>query len=367
MCGIAGGSPDPSDPETNVRLGDIAIGTLPPKNVSAGKQTQTEFKHVDQALNPPDRDCCRIASRLVVEAEQDSQVDPEWENVRKNAVAKLRERNIPTPLRKFDWDLPSSEDVRFRYDDDGKPIEQIPHPKDEWREAYPTRPRVFLGLILSGDYVQKSDQQRDEKSSHPEFSKAIAYEMESFGIASAATVNEIPYFVVRGIVDYQDPGKNDAWHPTGALRAASMAKCILQNRNFLSAAQSISADRIFREKGQKDRLTHPSISQSSQPAAYAQASTRTADTDSVRTLVINLQDYLDQQDGVAVITIVSQLEAMLDAGSLDNQLTREAALACISALIVSRENGYIADGADLDARLSRLFEVCERLSTSSTQ
>jgi nucleoside phosphorylase len=50
--------------------------------------------------------------------------------------------------------------------------------------------------------------------------KVKAVEMESSGIAEATWQHEKGYFVVRGVCDFANDGKNKVWQPYAAAAAA---------------------------------------------------------------------------------------------------------------------------------------------------
>jgi nucleoside phosphorylase len=52
--------------------------------------------------------------------------------------------------------------------------------------------------------------------------------MEGAGVAEGAWNCGRAYFVVRGIVDYCDSSKGDAWQPYAALCAAAYAKSLIE-------------------------------------------------------------------------------------------------------------------------------------------
>ncbi|KAK6343424.1 hypothetical protein TWF730_011013 [Orbilia blumenaviensis] len=84
----------------------------------------------------------------------------------------------------------------------------------------PNDPVVHRGLILSGSLVVKNAEDRDLLcQGHDD---AVCYEMEAAGI-----MDEIPCLVVRGISDYADTHKQDAWQFYAAAAAAAYGKAIL--------------------------------------------------------------------------------------------------------------------------------------------
>ena len=90
-------------------------------------------------------------------------------------------------------------------------------------------PRVHFGPIACGEKVIADDVRVSElKRLRP---KLLAIEMESFGVVLAAAQAEvIPRFIaVRGVSDYADDSKNDAWREYAADSAAAFTVGLLRS------------------------------------------------------------------------------------------------------------------------------------------
>ncbi|KAL4879206.1 purine and uridine phosphorylase [Aspergillus karnatakaensis] len=83
-----------------------------------------------------------------------------------------------------------------------------------------TSPRVFQGLIASGNQVMKHGATRERLR---EELGVICFEMEAAGL-----MNILPCLVIRGICDYADSHKNKQWQPYAAMTAAAFASEVLQ-------------------------------------------------------------------------------------------------------------------------------------------
>ena len=53
-------------------------------------------------------------------------------------------------------------------------------------------------------------------------------------------MNKMPVAVIRGVCDYADPRKNDAWHYYAAATAAAYAKGLLTIIGRSSAPETVS-------------------------------------------------------------------------------------------------------------------------------
>jgi nucleoside phosphorylase len=82
-------------------------------------------------------------------------------------------------------------------------------------------PVLFYGNIASGNQVMEDGLTRDRISN--ELGGIMCFEMEAAGL-----MNNFPCLVIRGISDYADAHKNDAWQPYAAATAAACAKDLLR-------------------------------------------------------------------------------------------------------------------------------------------
>ena len=92
---------------------------------------------------------------------------------------------------------------------------------------------IHYGTIASGNQVVKRAPQRDRLG---QVLGALCVEMEAAGL-----MNSFSCIVIRGICDYADSYKNDAWQNYAALRAAGYAKDFLQ---YVTPAQTSKQKRI---------------------------------------------------------------------------------------------------------------------------
>ncbi|KAL5335299.1 nucleoside phosphorylase domain-containing protein [Aspergillus crustosus] len=80
---------------------------------------------------------------------------------------------------------------------------------------------VHYGTIASGNRVMKNGLVRD-KFAQDRNSNIMCFEMEAAGL-----MNNLPCLVVRGICDYSDTHKNDAWQGYASLTGAAYARELL--------------------------------------------------------------------------------------------------------------------------------------------
>ena len=109
-------------------------------------------------------------------------------------------------------------------------------------------PAIYFGTIASADLVMKDAEQRDRISK--ELGGIQCFEMEAAGL-----MNNFPCLTIRGISDYSDSHKNDAWHRFAAATAAACAKDLLRiiPPQEVNKAQVVS-DVISSQPNQSERL-----------------------------------------------------------------------------------------------------------------
>ncbi|KAI0451011.1 nucleoside phosphorylase domain-containing protein [Xylaria acuta] len=81
--------------------------------------------------------------------------------------------------------------------------------------------KIHYGLIASGDRVMRSAAKRDGEVRNLS-DDVLCFEMEAAGLTT-----EFPCLVIRGISDYADSHKNDAWQHYAAAAAAACTKEVL--------------------------------------------------------------------------------------------------------------------------------------------
>jgi nucleoside phosphorylase len=129
-----------------------------------------------------------------------------WEPILANALVKRGEKFARPP---------ASQDVLYEAE------KKVRHPSSARRGL----PRVHGGGIGTADTLLKNDATRDQL--RDDFN-VRAVEMEASGLQNAAWSHGKDVFVVRGICDYCDEHKNDAWQNYAALVAASYTRALIE-------------------------------------------------------------------------------------------------------------------------------------------
>ncbi|KUL86065.1 hypothetical protein ZTR_06457 [Talaromyces verruculosus] len=91
-------------------------------------------------------------------------------------------------------------------------------------ESSSPNPKIYFGLVGSGDTVMKSGQHRNETAAQHNL---IAFEMEASGVCG-----NLPCLVIKGVCDYADSHKNKHWQDYAAATAAACMKAILEEHEW---------------------------------------------------------------------------------------------------------------------------------------
>ncbi|KAL4874922.1 purine and uridine phosphorylase [Aspergillus karnatakaensis] len=99
------------------------------------------------------------------------------------------------------------------------------------------QPAIFFGSIASCDTVMKSGQHRDDVAAREGI---IAFEMEGAGLWDS-----LPCVIVKGVSDYADSHKNQAWQAHSAAVAAACSVAIIDEWD---SAQQPAGAPLFRQQ-----------------------------------------------------------------------------------------------------------------------
>ncbi len=207
MVGIAAGIPNRDQPERHVRLGDIVVATRGVidyghiRSAAHGDQQRRQFPR-------PSPRFVRCADML--NADELGGLRP-WEQW----IGTGRPPNLVRYSRP-----PRRTDVLR--DSAGN---EIPHPRRNL-SGHPASgmPKVHYGSIGSADISVRDAATRDELAARHGF---LAVEMEGAGIGRSSFLNGKEWFVVRGISDYGDGHRDDAWRRYASLTAAAYVRSLL--------------------------------------------------------------------------------------------------------------------------------------------
>jgi nucleoside phosphorylase len=202
MVGIAGGIPNLSSSEKDVRLGDIVV------SAGAGlvqydlvKIEDDEIEVRSQAPKPSARLSGAVRALEVERLAGRNRCDKHIDRCAmiEHGLRPPPETDKMTPLRQYGED----KDPRRRVD----------------------LPTVHHGIIASASALLKNAKMRDELK---EKFGVIAAEMEGSGIADGAWLAGCDYLIVRGICDYCDSDKDDRWQGYAAAVAAAYTRSLFE-------------------------------------------------------------------------------------------------------------------------------------------
>jgi nucleoside phosphorylase len=209
MSGIACGVPNLDDPERHVRLGDILVAedVIPYDHL----RVEPDAQRVRRPAARPSVVLRTAARRLRVEEEAGSRPWERWLDVRRRPD--LGEYARPD----------ASTDVLF----DDATGQRIRHPPPSRSKHVPGKPKVHYGPIGSGGRLIRSSAERDRLVREHGL---IGLDMEGDGIADAAYLQGLDWFMVRGVSDYGSQ-KRDTWQRNAALAAAAYTRVLLERLN----------------------------------------------------------------------------------------------------------------------------------------
>ncbi|KAJ9603646.1 hypothetical protein H2200_011832 [Cladophialophora chaetospira] len=225
MVGIGGGIPDLAD-GIDIRLGDVVVSK--PDKTSGGvvqydkgkAENGGKFVRKGQLNQPP-----TLLLQTLTQLRARHSIRP---SKMSGYMTDAIERN--PMMEESGFTLPSEPDCLYCSGCD-RDIESPAIDCQRFHGKRPLRknsnPVAHYGLVASGNQVIKDAAVRDQLQA--EFG-ALCVEMEAAGL-----MNEFPCLVIRGVCDYADRHKNDAWHPYAAMTAAAYAKELL---SYITRAQA---------------------------------------------------------------------------------------------------------------------------------
>ncbi|KAJ6004705.1 hypothetical protein N7540_013074 [Penicillium herquei] len=214
MVGIGGGAPTA---QSDIRLGDVVVSQ--PKNgfggviqYDLGKTLQSgQFQRNGQLNAPPEKLLGVIPEirRLYMDKKKQDRLA---EHLQRLDDMEDYQKPALDHLYTADYLHVNGKNCGHCYSQSlvGRPV------RSNHRAIF-----VHYGTIASGNSVVKDAKMRDLYANDPEL-KVLCFEMEAAGL-----MNNIPCLVIRGICDYCDSHKNDAWHNYAALTAAAYARELL--------------------------------------------------------------------------------------------------------------------------------------------
>ncbi|KAL7932148.1 hypothetical protein V8C35DRAFT_329146 [Trichoderma chlorosporum] len=208
MVGIGGGVPDSG---IDIRLGDVVVGKEVMQYDLGKVLPDGQFQRKGSTTTPP---------HIIMTAV--SKLQAEHENA-PSRIPSILSNMLDQTEQMTSYARPSLPDRLFRHTYKHtqamdscercslSEVLERPH-----RET--ANPRIHYGRIASGNQVVKDGETRAKMA---EELGIICFEMEAAGL------HDFPCLAIRGICDYSDSHKNDAWQKYSAAAAAAYAKELL--------------------------------------------------------------------------------------------------------------------------------------------
>lgn len=215
MVGIGGGAPSTKN---DIRLGDLVVGV--PRDgergvfqYDFGKTVQGKKFQVTALLDQPS-----AVLRGAVAAMQ-AKHTLSRPQIHEDVEAALRKN--PRLVGEFARP-PLESDRLYKSDaiyDPAAPFDASTLVSREPRQAHEDNPAIHYGTIASANQLMKDATVRDRLIAEK---NVLCFEMEAAGL-----MNQLQCLVIRGICDYSDSHKNDAWQGYAAMVAAVYARELL--------------------------------------------------------------------------------------------------------------------------------------------
>jgi nucleoside phosphorylase len=234
LPGIGGGVPSEKN---DIRLGDVVV-SMPEGTYGGvvqydlGKDTDNGFKLKGFLAAPPSRLRAAVNDMRSDHGINDHKID---EFV--TAMLQRGKRGRLNVYRRPAGDSDILFDPDYAHPPDRPSCNScdtsklVARPPREWEGS-----EIHYGLIASGDRVMRSAIKRDLNVRN--VGDILCFEMEAAGLAT-----EFPYLVIRGISDYADSHKNDAWQYYAAAAAAAVTKEILTHLEPEAPIETAQAER----------------------------------------------------------------------------------------------------------------------------
>ncbi|KAF1986145.1 purine and uridine phosphorylase, partial [Aulographum hederae CBS 113979] len=223
MVGIGGGAPSLNH---DIRLGDIVVSSPRDGNSGVfqydfGKTIQDQSFQATRFLNQPPPVLRAAVSGIKAVHETDGHQLDEAINGVLNHKPRLRTKyqrpQIGTDkLYQASVIHPPDKDTSCQVACEKDLSKLVSRPQ---RTEEDDIPAVHYGLIASANQLMKDATARDKLIAEKD---VLCFEMEAAGL-----MNHFPCLVIRGICDYSDSHKNDAWQGYAAMAAAAYAKDLL--------------------------------------------------------------------------------------------------------------------------------------------
>ncbi|KAI1842958.1 hypothetical protein JX266_010811 [Neoarthrinium moseri] len=223
MVGIGGGAPSPKH---DIRLGDIVVsspgyGTGGVLQYDYGKTIQGERFAMTGYLNQPPQ--CLLTAISVLESRYES--DGHTINADIERVFEKKPR-LRSKYQKPDSYTDKLYHSSYRHaggksDDCATVCDNADSlVTRRQRSQVEDSPMIYFGLIASANQLMQDADIRDRLSTEKGI---LCFEMEAAGL-----MNHFPCLVIRGICDYSDTHKNEAWQGYAAMAAGAYAKDLLR-------------------------------------------------------------------------------------------------------------------------------------------
>lgn len=238
MVGIGGGIPN-LDKGNDIRLGDVVVSqptdtTGGVVQYDKGKSLGGEKFQRKGSLNAPPLALLTALGALQADHESEDSKVPTY-------LAEIFERKPKLQVNGYTFPGTDKDHLYCHHPISNATCDRCDSACEIYRLSRESiEPQIHYGIIASGNQVVKDAAVRDFLRDD---CGALCVEMEAVGL-----MNTFPCIIIRGICDYADAYKNDAWHKYAATTAAAYTKDLL---SYISAEQTSSEKPIDQVLGER--------------------------------------------------------------------------------------------------------------------
>ncbi|KAI1270213.1 nucleoside phosphorylase domain-containing protein [Xylariaceae sp. FL1019] len=218
LTGIGGGVPGDND----IRLGDVVVSMPEGRHggvvqYDLGKDLDGSFQ-LKGFLSAPSPEMRSAVLRMRSDHRlEDNKIEQYiFSMLQRGPRLKIYQRPLPATDVSFASNYQHVPNKKRTCEDCDQEHHAVERPDRE-----ETGSMIHYGLIASGDRVMRSAIKRNSEVDNLG-DDILCFEMEAAGLST-----NLPYLVIRGISDYADSHKNDAWQHYAAAAAAACTKEIL--------------------------------------------------------------------------------------------------------------------------------------------
>ncbi|KAI6753502.1 hypothetical protein HG531_005671 [Fusarium graminearum] len=351
LVGIGGGAPST---KYDIRLGDVVIGTSVSPYRKGKMLDFGKFKQTSNRETPP-AELLGAITELQHQVFLGSSLETTMDDFFRQKIDLREKYPRPNEDRLLVGDYFHNDQgcvcLQQQLDDHGNLV-------DRKQRAPGQLLQIHTGTIGSSDEVMKSAKVRDRLADKQEI---ICFEMEA-----AAVMQTTRSISVRGISDYSDGHKNDAWHNYAALTAAVCAKELLKwlaLQTVQNSTMELTSEELKRIVMGTVEEVYRKINQSQRRDGNAKTVIEEAN-DTLKQRIENLEQYTGQPTqgtNLKTMVLMRDLQKQIETSvhDLQTQVKEKTKCADRKSLAEWKELKQKVDNREKDVK--NWGETCQKL------